>query len=139
MKRVVLNIKSEDVRRIAQNLKVHPTESQVHRIVQDFAAGKASDEHWGQAIEMAFDEMGIRAPVIKKECPAGLIALRNSLKREIKDEREASSRYSEAAGKLDHYKQGVKPDILRMMSTEEMMHAHMLNYIVDHITKECGE
>ena len=91
-------------------------------------------------------QLGIKGPECKYveiekqgKCAAGLLELRNSLKQEIKDEHEASSRYSEAATKLGHYKQGVKGDILMMMSTEEMMHYHMLNYIVDHITRECGE
>ncbi len=78
-------------------------------------------------------------PIKRGKCAAGLLELRNSLKQEIQGESDASSWYSEAAAKLSHYKQGVKGDILRMMSTEEMMHYHMLSYIVDHITRECGE
>jgi len=73
------------------------------------------------------------------KCPAGLLELRNQLKEQIEEEKTASSYYVEAASKLGHYKKDVQADILRMMSTEEMMHYHMLNYIVDHITKECGE
>lgn len=72
-------------------------------------------------------------------CPAGLIELRNTLKRELQDEADASKRYREAAIKFLHYKKELFAEELREISVEEHMHNYILSGIVDAITTECGE
>lgn len=72
-------------------------------------------------------------------CPAGLIELRNSLKREISDEVDASSRYREASIKLRHYKLDEVADWISRISFDEFMHKAVLEATIELITLECGE
>lgn len=78
-------------------------------------------------------------PIESGKCAAGLIELRNSLKREIEGEDTASSRYMEASIKLRHYSKGVLADELKNIATQEMMHHYMIKAVVNIITEECGE
>ena len=77
--------------------------------------------------------------IMTSKCPAGLIELRNSLKREIEEERTASSRYLEASVKLRHYSKGNLADELKNIGTQELMHHFMIIAVTDIITEECGE
>ena len=72
-------------------------------------------------------------------CPAGLIELRNALKREIQDELEAYHRYREASVKLRHYGKERLADRLKDLSIDEKMHHYILEATVELITQECKE
>ncbi|KKN48245.1 hypothetical protein LCGC14_0655070 [marine sediment metagenome] len=76
-------------------------------------------------------------PVSK--CHDGLIELRNSLKSKIREEYEGSIRYMDAAAKLTHYGRDVQAKAVQDMARDEMFHYYALQFVVDLITKECGE
>ena len=76
--------------------------------------------------------------MVNNSCPTGLIELRNSLKRELEDEFDASSRYMEASIKLRHYGKDRVADRLRDISIDEQIHHHILGGVIDLITQECG-
>ena len=73
------------------------------------------------------------------KCPAGLIELRNQLKKEIDDELNASSQYREASAKMVHYGHGSSAYHLKQIAQQELMHHYVIRQIVDIITEECGE
>jgi len=73
------------------------------------------------------------------KCPAGLIELRNSLKRQIEEESNASSQYREASAKLVHYGHGASAHYLKKIAEQELMHHYVIRQVVDIITEECGE
>lgn len=73
------------------------------------------------------------------KCAAGLLELRNQLKRQISEERDASSQYREASTKLIHYEFALGAQSLHRMAGDEFMHSFILEGIVDYITQECGE
>jgi len=73
------------------------------------------------------------------KCPASLIELRNAIKVEMADEASASQKYADMAGKFTHFKEPKNADMLRLISTDELLHKTILESIVDEITEECGE
>lgn len=79
------------------------------------------------------------------KCPPALIQLRDQLKQQIDDEMRASKYYLEAAGKMIAFSQGNHPqrklqsEALKIMANEEAAHHIMLKFIINGITKECGE
>ena len=113
------------------------TKAQEERGYQAIAAGLLEDE--AKRLQEAGYKPREFGNLSRGKCPAGLIELRNSLKREIEEESNAASQYREASVKLLHYEQPVQAKALKDMATEEMMHHYMLKFVVDYITKECGE
>ena len=75
----------------------------------------------------------------KGKCPAGLLELRNLMKKQIDEERDASSQYREASAKLVHYGHGASAYHLKEIAEQELMHHYVLRQIVDVITLDCGE
>lgn len=74
---------------------------------------------------------------VASECPAGLIELRNALKRELQDEADAYSRYREASTKLRHYGMKTLADKVKEVAMEEFAHRYLIGAVVDAITLEC--
>ncbi len=72
------------------------------------------------------------------ECAAGLLELRNALKREMPDESSACQKYADMATKFTHLKEPQDADILRLISSEECLHEAVLGLIVEEITRKCG-
>jgi len=78
-------------------------------------------------------------PGEKRDCPAGLIELKNSLKGELEDEGNAYAKYLDSSIKMRHYERRTDADILKSMSTDEFSHRYLLEAIIDSIVLECGE
>ena len=76
---------------------------------------------------------------VKPKCSAQLIELRNTLKREVWDEDDAFSRYTDEAAKFTHLGEGTSADMLRLIAGQELLHKTILEFIVDEITTRCGE
>jgi len=76
---------------------------------------------------------------IGNKCSAGLLELRNQLKQEIEEESDASSHYMGISDKLRLHKADYGADTLKQIATEELMHHYMLKWVVNYITKGCGE
>ena len=92
------------------------------------------------------DSLATSAPIPSRlmeptpaQCSAGLIELRNSLKLEIQDEAEASTRYKEASTKLHHYDYPILAQALDNMSQDEHQHKVMLEVLIDYLTEKCGK
>lgn len=78
-------------------------------------------------------------PIEQGKCAAGLLELRNNLKGQIDEERDAAKKYMEQAERLGNLDVSVRARALMNIAEEEMLHNQMLRVLVDDITKECGE
>jgi hypothetical protein len=76
---------------------------------------------------------------VKRPCDASLIELRNYLKNEIEDERNAFMKYNEVAAKMTHFKLPTWATAIHQVASDELNHAGILDIIVDVITEKCGE
>lgn len=72
------------------------------------------------------------------ECSAGLIELKNAIKRELRDESDAAKRYTEMAAKFTYYGERKYSDILHLIAGQEQLHNQVLERIVDALDLECG-
>ena len=72
-------------------------------------------------------------------CPAGLIELKNSLKRELQGEDQGHMRYLDGSIKLLHYGEKTLAGELREVATQELMHRHILEGIIDNIDEHCNK
>ena len=76
---------------------------------------------------------------VKPKCSARLIELRNALKKEVSDEADAFSKYTDEAAIFTHLGEGTSADMLKLIAGQELLHKTILEFIVDEITTRCGE
>lgn len=71
-------------------------------------------------------------------CTQGLLALRDTIRKELQDEEKAAALYAGMAKKFNNLSHPVKANILQLMSGQEALHRYILESIAKDITNECG-
>ena len=77
---------------------------------------------------------------MEKKCDAGLVELKNALKREIDDEVSTVSRYKEIGAKLSiTYGRDQMGETLKRMADDEYEHFLQIMSIVEILEEECSK